>query len=46
MANMTNDENDKRDSADFDRRFKYAVIVYAVMEFVVIALIVYYTSFR
>jgi hypothetical protein len=29
------------DSAAFNRRFKYALIAYAIVEFIVIALVVY-----
>jgi large-conductance mechanosensitive channel len=30
------------DSAAFNRRFKYALIAYAIVEFIVIALVVFY----
>jgi hypothetical protein len=34
-------ETDFADSAAFKRRFKYALIAYAIVEFIVIALVVY-----
>lgn len=34
------------DAGTFDRSFKYAVIVYAVVEFVAIALALYYNATR
>ena len=34
-------ETEFADSAAFNRRFKYALIAYAVVEFIVIALVVY-----
>ena len=34
-------ETEFADSAAFNRRFKYALIAYAIVEFVVIALVVY-----
>ncbi len=39
---VTNDE----DAGNFDRSFKYAVIVYAVVEFFAIALLLYYKLAR
>ncbi|MET0647368.1 MAG: hypothetical protein ABW208_12155 [Pyrinomonadaceae bacterium] len=41
-AGATPDE----DAGTFDRSFKYAVIIYAVVEFIAIALVVYYTLAR
>jgi hypothetical protein len=34
------------DAGTFDRSFKYAVILYAVVEFVAIALVIYYKLAR
>lgn len=34
------------DAGNFDRSFKYAVIAYAVIEFIAIALIFYYKATR
>ena len=34
------------DAGTFDRSFKYAVIIYAVVEFVAIALVLYYKLTR
>lgn len=34
------------DAGTFDRSFKYAVIIYAVVEFVAIALVIYYKLTR
>jgi hypothetical protein len=36
----------EEDAGTFDRSFKYAVIVYAVVEFVAIALALYYYAAR
>ena len=41
-AGATPDE----DAGTFDRSFKYAVIIYAVVEFFAIALIIYYKLAR
>ena len=41
-AGATPDE----DAGTFDRNFKYAVIIYAVVEFVAIALVLYYKLAR
>ena len=41
-AGATPDE----DAGTFDRSFKYAVIIYAVVEFVAIALVIYYKLTR
>ena len=45
---MTKDEREPRDAdtGTFDRSFKYAVIIYAVVEFIAIALIIYYKVAR
>jgi hypothetical protein len=45
---MTKDEREARDedAGTFDRSFKYAVIVYAVVEFFAIALVLYYKLAR
>ena len=34
------------DAGTFDRSFKYAVVVYAVVEFIAIALVLYYKLTR
>ena len=34
------------DAGNFDRSFEYAVIAYAVVEFIAIALVVYYKATR
>jgi hypothetical protein len=34
------------DAGSFDRSFKYALIAYAVIEFIAIALVVYYQATR
>jgi uncharacterized membrane protein len=34
------------DAGTFDRSFRYAIIIYAVVEFVAIALLVYYKAAR
>ena len=34
------------DAGNFDRSFKYALIAYAVIEFIAIALVVYYQMTR
>ena len=44
MAEKHEDKTESDDSAAFNRRFKYAVIVFAIVEFIVIAYIVYQTS--
>lgn len=36
----------EEDAGNFDRSFKYAVIAYAIIEFIAIALIVYYQATR
>jgi len=45
---VTNDEGvaDDEDAGTLDRSFKYAVIVYAVVEFFAIALLIYYKLAR
>ncbi len=40
------DEPPVEDAGTFDRSFKYALIAYAVIEFIAIALIVYYQATR
>ncbi len=37
-----NNEEQSDDARAFNRRFKYAVIVYAIIGFIALALIVYY----
>ena len=44
MAEKNEDTTESEESAAFNRRFKYAVIVFAIVEFIVIAYIVYKTS--
>lgn len=39
-------ESQDEESAAFNRRFKYAVIAYALIEFIVIVFIVYYKAKR
>ncbi len=34
------------DSSSFNRRFKYAVYAYAIIEFIALALVVYYKTYR
>ncbi|MBA2501681.1 MAG: hypothetical protein H0V27_02260 [Pyrinomonadaceae bacterium] len=34
------------DSTAFNRRFKYAVYVYAIIEFIALALVIYYKTYR
>jgi hypothetical protein len=41
-----NDEEQSEDAIKFNRRFKYAIIVYAIIEFIAIAFFVYYTPDR
>lgn len=41
MPEKTLSETEFADSARFKRQFKYALIVYAIVEFIVIALLVY-----
>jgi hypothetical protein len=47
---MTKDKRDRftpdEDAGTFDRSFKYAVIIYAVVEFFAIALLLYYKLAR
>ncbi|HEX7313001.1 MAG TPA: hypothetical protein VF297_03725 [Pyrinomonadaceae bacterium] len=47
---MTNDKRARatrdEDAGTFDRSFKYAVIIYAVVEFFAIALVLYYKLAR
>ena len=39
-------QGEREDAGTFDRSFKYAVIVYAVVEFFAIALLLYYKLAR
>ena len=39
-------ESQSEDLATFNRRFKYALVAYAIIEFIVIALVVYYQAQR
>ena len=41
-----NDEELSEDAIRFNRRFKYAIIVYAIIEFIAIAFLVYYKISR
>lgn len=43
---MSREENQFEDSDAFDRRFKYSLIAYAVIEFIVIALVLYHKATR
>jgi len=43
MTEKNEDKTESEDSAAFNRRFKYAVIAFAIVEFIVIAYIVYQT---
>lgn len=40
------DASPEEDAGNFDRSFKYALIAYAVIEFIAIALVVYYQMTR
>lgn len=42
MPEKSKDEDQSGDSVAFNKRFKYAVIVFAIIEFIVIAFVVYY----
>ena len=42
MLAKSEDESRREDSAAFTRQFKYAVIAYAIIEFIAIAFVVYY----
>ena len=46
MLAKSKDERDHEDSAAFNRQFKYAVIAYAIVEFIAIAFVVYYKVTR
>ena len=46
MANKDMKLSQDEDEARFDRRFRYAVAAFAVVEFIVIALVVYYKVAR
>ena len=43
---MKSEENQSEESKAFGRRFKYALIGYAVIEFIVIAAVLYYKMSR
>lgn len=47
---MTNDKRERaapdEDAGTFDRSFKYAVVIYAVVEFFALALVIYYKLAR
>ena len=46
MVEKSRGESPAEDSAAFNRRFKYAVIAYAIIEFIAIAVVVYYKAAR
>jgi hypothetical protein len=46
MKEKDTDSNPHEDRAAFDRRFKRAVIAFAVVEFIVMALSIYYKVAR
>jgi hypothetical protein len=46
MLEKNGDESQYEDSATFNRRFKYTVIAYAIIEFIAIAFVVYYKATR
>ena len=46
MLEKGHDESHYEDSAAFNRQFKYAVIACAIIEFIVIAFVVYYKVTR
>ena len=46
VTDQGRDESQYEDSAAFNRRFKYAVIAYAIIEFIAIAFVVYYKATR
>lgn len=46
MLEKSSDESQYEDSVAFNRRFKYAVIAYAIIEFIAIAFVVYYKATR
>lgn len=41
MPGKGTNENQPEDSATFNRRFKYAVIAFAIIEFIAIAFVIY-----
>lgn len=43
---MSREESQTEDPNVFERRFKFCLIAYAIIEFVVIALVVYYKVTR
>ena len=46
MSGESRDEIQYEDSAAFNRRFKYVVIAYAIIEFIAIAYVVFYKTSR
>ena len=46
MLGKSQDESHYEDAAEFDRRFKYAVIACAIIEFIAIAFVVHYKVTR
>ena len=46
MLAKSNDESQYEDSAAFTTQVKYAVIAYAIIEFIAIAFVVYYKVTR
>lgn len=46
MLDKNRDEGENEYSPALDRQFKYAVIVYAIVEFIAIVFIVYYKATR
>jgi uncharacterized membrane protein len=46
MAEPSNDDNRHDDVTAFNRRFRNAVIAYAVIEFIALATLVYYKCCR
>lgn len=46
MLEKNGDESQDEDSATFNRRFKCALIAFAIIEFVAISFVVYYKTTR
>ncbi len=46
MLENSGDESQYEESAELNRRFKYAVIAYAIIEFIAIAFVIYYKATR
>ena len=42
MPEKKSDSGPENEAAQFDRRFKYAIICFAVIEFIVTALVIYH----